>query len=131
MTIVLLVISIGLVLWAVFILRSLSEMVDETLSLVRRMGAVLAETVGSLIALSDDLAAHTRSQKAALNDVVGRLEKEADRSMYSARRVANDLADREEKVDADIAAATQRADETVGEPGAAADAAAKTPEDPE
>jgi hypothetical protein len=146
MIIVLLVIAIGLILWVLFILKSLSEMADENLTLTRRIATVLTGTVGSLAALSDDLAAQTRGSKLALNDVVGRLEKAADRTMFSARQVASDLADREDKVDTDraaredlidtaregvaedLAAAKQRADDTVGEPGAAADAAVKTPE---
>jgi hypothetical protein len=136
MTVVLMVISIGLIFWVLLMLKAIDEATNEALSFIRHMASALSDVSGSLAALSDDVAAQVRTQKAVSSDVLTRLEKAADQGVASARHLADDLADREEMIDAaregvadDLAAAQQRADETVGEPGAAADAAVKTPEE--
>jgi hypothetical protein len=92
---VLLVVGIVIIL----ILNPLRDDARQTRMLVRRMVELFEGMPGALAALSDDLAAQTRNQGATLNDVVNRLEKAADRTLFAARQVAGDLAARELRVD--------------------------------
>ncbi len=122
-------------------LYSLSSQLRETMLLVQQVSEVVVTTPAKLASLSAELDATIRSQRAALQDVLGVVEKTADQALFTARRVAGDLAVRQESVDTalakredrvdtasgevaeDLAASRRRADATVGEPGAAADAA--------
>ena len=140
MLLVLVLLSIFVVsglLWT-FLLRPMRDDLDQTRTAVRDLAKIFTEVPGALAVLSQDMHILVAQQNAVLEDVIVRLDKAADRAFFAANRVADDLINREEKVDAatesvasDLAASQSRADEAAGEPGAAADAAAYSPQDPE
>lgn len=120
-------------LWA-FLLRPIREDLDQSRVLMQDITKVFIEVPGLIEYLSNDLHRLTAQQNAKLETVTLLLEKAADRAFFTSNRLADDLADREQRVDAatqgvatDLAAAHERADRAAGEPGAAADAAALPP----
>ena len=121
-------------LWA-FLLRPIREDLEQSRALMRDITKVFIEVPSLIEYLSNDLHRLAAQQDAKLENLVLLHEKAADRAFFTANRVADDLIDREEKVDAatevvatNLAGSQSRADEASGEPGAAADAAALPPQ---
>lgn len=137
---------VALALW-IFMLRPIRSDLYQIRVYMQHLAELVgsyAEIPASVRDLAHDLHSLSARQDTMFGDVIHRLEKAAERAFYTANQVADELVDREERVDtnlanreeevdaatdevaSDLADSVQRATDTViagGEAGAAADAA--------
>lgn len=108
-----LTIVVALLFW-IFVARPLRAQMEESLTIVRQMVALFEHIPGAVDVLIGDLTAHNRTQHAGLSDLVQRLEASADRTLMTARLVAQELEERERLVAEKLRAREAAVDTALG-----------------